>query len=82
MSGLIGEGVRDLQVEKTGGDETDGVALQYKVSPVKTKKMISSHLEDPALLDVVLEGEPHEHGSQGVRVSQLRHCLDPKLLCK
>ena len=79
------EGVGDLQVEKTRGNETDSIALKmiYNKSSVSRKAaQLCSHLPDPAFLDVILEGEPHDHGSEGVRVSQLRHCLDLKLLWK
>ena len=47
-----------------------------------TENQHNTHLPDPALLDVIFEGEPHDHGSESVGVSQLRHCLDLKLLCK
>ena len=79
MASLIRERVGDLQVEETSGNETDSIALNNKYFSSR-EKQLSSHLKDPAFLDVILEGEPHNHGSEGVGISQLRHCLDLKLL--
>ena len=79
MASLIRERVGDLQVEKTSGNETNGVTLDTDDSEIKIT-LTRSHLPDPALLNVILEGEPPDHGSEGVGVSQLRHCLDLKLL--
>ena len=86
MSTLGGSGVRegvgDLQEEESGGDKADGVGLKkdkrknfrrtLKLTKIIQNRFIA-YLPDPALLNVELEGELGEHGSQGVGVSHLGH---------
>ena len=70
---FIREGVGDLQIQETSWDQADGVGLKifYEHSKLFHTKLF--YLPDPALLDVPLERELHEHGSEGVGISHLRH---------
>ena len=73
---LIREGVGDLEEQKSGGDEADGISLKL-ARLINTFIYINieynSYPPDPALLQVPLEGELHHHGSEGVGVGQLSH---------
>ena len=71
----IGEGVGDLEEQKSGGDEADGIRLKWTwlINTFIYVNKFDSHPPDPALLQVPLEWELHHHGSEGVGVGQLSH---------
>ena len=69
----VGEGVGDLEEQKSGGDEADGIGLKWATLINTYKNKYQSHPPDPALLQVPLERELHDHGSEGVGVGQLSH---------
>ena len=48
-------------------------ALVFFKTDITRITALFAHLPDPALLDVELERELHEHGTQGVGVSHLGH---------